>query len=55
LRTFIVAPVITACFSSLTSPEIDPEFWAKAGQRHASNTVMSISSLVAVCISILRS
>ena len=28
LRSVTVAPVITASFSSLTSPEIDPEFWA---------------------------
>ena len=55
LRALTVAPVMTACFSSRTSPDMDPEFCAKAGQRHASKTAMSISSLVAVCISILRS
>ena len=55
LRAFTVAPVMTACFSSLTSPEIEPVFCAKAGQRHAGNTAESISSLVAVCIGVLRS
>src|SRR5690349_2678952 len=55
LRALTVAPVMTACFSSLTSPDMDPEFCAKAGQRHASDTAINISSLVAVCISILRS
>ena len=56
LRTVTVAPVITACFSSLTSPEIDPEFCANAVlQRHASKAAISIKTFVALIISILLS
>ena len=54
LRSVTVAAVITACFSSLTSPEIDPEVWAKAEQhKHATSAVNSIRILVALIISIL--
>src|SRR5215211_7050452 len=48
-----VAPEMTACFSSLISPESDPEVCAKAGQqRHATSAVKSIRILVALIISI---
>jgi hypothetical protein len=53
-RIVTVAPVMTACFSSFTSPEIDPEVCAKAGQqRQMSNAVISNNSLVTLIISIL--
>jgi hypothetical protein len=46
--------VMTACFSSLTSPEIEPEVCANAGQQSpTSNARVSINSFVALVMRIL--